>query len=487
MTAVLRLDFLDFGAVELDRVEFWRTGNRSESLVSRRGVSSSHIARTGCFAWTSAVKSLAILLVRTALSAYTSDGSPAVMEGTQKSLAASLDYALAKMPCWLLDMFGTTSAGEGLARRLFPRSNPERKRPGPVSIKVNQNMLAAKDISLFMNSSPLQSQAALESLLQRLLSSVGAQGTGEDQKEKNAQPTPLLSPSREKKDSIISFPYVCLEGTTELCVHRPTPLGDLVLNVFSREESLEFRQINHILEYEYKVRAPDSKLLTTLTSLCESRILRFAGGYYQIHGSWLASARAIIDFIRDYVQQAQSSPPAPSILKETSLGISVRFSSLGRCDEALSHVHKAFLETVPQSGSLTWSLQTAWWPLVYSDSMADFADSTNVNMTLITHNSCQLDKWVASFYQKRGVPKRSIGATYDFDFWLGGDILLWIEAESQLNTAIADRVGQTKNIDGFDVPKFSQDFLTVASPVILTVACLPSTATLLRRQILGTQ
>ncbi|MCB0344147.1 MAG: hypothetical protein KDD66_03485 [Bdellovibrionales bacterium] len=99
---------------------------------------------SGVFRWGGAVLALTQLLVRSKLSS-----SPYVLEGSAGSLASSLDAALSKPPNWLLDMFGIDSHGNSLASKLFNRSNPERKRPGPVGVALNPRQLNPVDIRVF--------------------------------------------------------------------------------------------------------------------------------------------------------------------------------------------------------------------------------------------------------------------------------------------------------------------------------------------------
>jgi hypothetical protein len=48
-------------------------------------------------------------------------------------------------------MFGCDQQGTSLARRLILRTNPERKRPGPVTLGINQLYLNPSSISVYVN------------------------------------------------------------------------------------------------------------------------------------------------------------------------------------------------------------------------------------------------------------------------------------------------------------------------------------------------
>ena len=102
----------------------------------------------GNFRWSAGVKALTLLLVRHALLVESerlenrpSDTSASV-EGEDNSPAASLDYALSKQPLWLRDMFGISAHGIPIAKLIFRRINPDRKRPGPVVIFIPRPSLA---------------------------------------------------------------------------------------------------------------------------------------------------------------------------------------------------------------------------------------------------------------------------------------------------------------------------------------------------------
>lgn len=90
------------------------------------------------FAWSSGVRALTALFLRSASTRELD--TRAVLIGDQQSVASTLDYSLAKKPAWLCDMFGVESSGSPLATRLFIRTNPERKRPGPVEIALRRAM-----------------------------------------------------------------------------------------------------------------------------------------------------------------------------------------------------------------------------------------------------------------------------------------------------------------------------------------------------------
>lgn len=76
--------------------------------------------------------------------------SPA-LQASEKGAVSALDYAISRGANWVIDMFGMDSRGTPLARRLFSRSNPERKRPGPVVISINERFMRLGDIEIFSN------------------------------------------------------------------------------------------------------------------------------------------------------------------------------------------------------------------------------------------------------------------------------------------------------------------------------------------------
>lgn len=119
--------------------------------ISVRGNGSGALEAGGSFQWSQGVRALCVLLLRGRWSQL-SDVNAASKElsGHGGSLASSLDYALGKQPNWLLDMFGVDKRGTSLARRLIRRSNPERRRPGPVVLSINSHFVPLNVIDVFV-------------------------------------------------------------------------------------------------------------------------------------------------------------------------------------------------------------------------------------------------------------------------------------------------------------------------------------------------
>jgi len=134
---------LYFEAGQLTEVRF-SDGISAETRRSIRGKSGGAYRSAGSFQWTSAVRGLALLAVRAVA------GLPdAVLKGGNASLAASLDYAISKQPMWLTEMFGCDQSGISLIRRMVLRTNPERKRPGPTVLSINERFLPITSIVVF--------------------------------------------------------------------------------------------------------------------------------------------------------------------------------------------------------------------------------------------------------------------------------------------------------------------------------------------------
>lgn len=139
----IKLTFVSDGTtVTLSKTRF-RHPLLKQELVTVRGATAPGMA--GNFRWSSGVRGLALLLVKHALAGEmgtkggAAGGPSAGIEGDEGSLAASLDYAISKQPRWLDEMFGSTPQGVPISKLLFRRINPDRKRPGPVTVFIPNN------------------------------------------------------------------------------------------------------------------------------------------------------------------------------------------------------------------------------------------------------------------------------------------------------------------------------------------------------------
>lgn len=144
----------------LDRTCFSHHGV-GEDIKAVRGKTPGAYRKLGTFQWTQAVQGMSILALRTAALAKYGCGAITVMEGYEGSPASSLDYAIGKLPVWMLDVFGADRFGLPLAKRLFRRTNPERKRSGPVSISFNENVLPPSQIEIFFDGNLVTDQEKL--------------------------------------------------------------------------------------------------------------------------------------------------------------------------------------------------------------------------------------------------------------------------------------------------------------------------------------
>ena len=154
----LTLDFMGDDQPELSQTRFCHLLLDRE-LVCIRGKTAGAYAGCSTFQWTKAVQALALLVIRSkaqVLAPVKFDGffAPHLIGGAS-SLAASLDYALDKQTTWLLEMFGWDRAGIPTARRIIHRTNPGRKRPGPVALSFSRLFLEDTALSLSLNSRPL--------------------------------------------------------------------------------------------------------------------------------------------------------------------------------------------------------------------------------------------------------------------------------------------------------------------------------------------
>ncbi len=165
--AIFSLFFLDYSLPELNATVLKHPLLPGE-IRAARGASSEEAV--GRFSWSRAVRALSIFFLnsaavlssdvnKTSTSIYHGSIEQYVMEGEADSPASALDYAISKSPQWLEDMFGVTRRGDSLLKLMIVRSNPERKRAGPVSISLNIHN--PPEIIVYLNGTRIDNSAIL--------------------------------------------------------------------------------------------------------------------------------------------------------------------------------------------------------------------------------------------------------------------------------------------------------------------------------------
>ena len=149
--------------IELVKTEV-RIAGLARTLSCIRGKTAGAYVSYGSFQWTSGVRGVCAAFLRFVISEK-SDLVDFCLVGGKGSLAASLDYALSKGPAWLGEMFGAGIAGSQLARRIFKITNPNRKRPGPVAISVNKNVVSVEQVQIYWDNKLVTDSTQLYSML----------------------------------------------------------------------------------------------------------------------------------------------------------------------------------------------------------------------------------------------------------------------------------------------------------------------------------
>lgn len=115
-----------------------------------RGKTGGAFTGRGSFHWSSAVRGMCLLAIKTAMASHGYDEDPVIF-GEQGSLAASLDYALSKETDWLVDIFGASDGEAPNFRRLFKRTNSGRKRLGPVAVSLSKYLQEKGAVEVILN------------------------------------------------------------------------------------------------------------------------------------------------------------------------------------------------------------------------------------------------------------------------------------------------------------------------------------------------
>lgn len=147
------------------RLELIKTSFKSPTLpevvVAVRGKTAGAFSTSATFQWTAAVQALSLLLLKAVIrhQSGSNDNEP-LLEGGRGSLASSLDASIYKNTSWL-DLFGSDVHGDSMSRRVLKRTNPGRRRSGPVMISLNEKVLPKQSILVFLDSKRLFDPAQL--------------------------------------------------------------------------------------------------------------------------------------------------------------------------------------------------------------------------------------------------------------------------------------------------------------------------------------
>jgi hypothetical protein len=154
------LNFLSHdGQLFLEATEFAFSGG--DVRRCSRGTNSV-LPNVGTFRWNQAVRALCILALRYSIYRESDRAEDRSLAGGAGSLAASLDYSIAKNTAWLSEVFGSDANGTLVVRKLITRQNPERKRPGPVVVAFTKKLL---DMAFYVNGEEVDSNKDLHEIL----------------------------------------------------------------------------------------------------------------------------------------------------------------------------------------------------------------------------------------------------------------------------------------------------------------------------------
>lgn len=163
--AELGLWFTTEGKLELIKTTF-KSPHLPRDILAVRSKTSGAYSTTATFQWTSAVQALSVLLLKAVHRAKVGERThEPLLEGGKGSMAASLDASLYKQTAWLSDVFGANANGDALSKRILTRTNPGRRRFGPVMVALNENILPAASIKIYLDNRPIHhADAVLECL-----------------------------------------------------------------------------------------------------------------------------------------------------------------------------------------------------------------------------------------------------------------------------------------------------------------------------------
>lgn len=441
MPISLSLSFLTDATPQLDSLEFVDSeGCRVRcSRGSFNTVASGGHLRT--FSWTRAVRALSILALRTYLARHDSSIAP-LISGVRGSLAASLDYSLSKEPQWLLDMFGVDSTGRARARKFIRRENPERKRPGPVTISFCAGLRQDACFSFYLDNcrlSPAEARVLLLNLEQQEPASTNLLESAVRAKTNTARfQVPLATP-QTNKGGVVSM-----------------SITDLIFDVIEDEGSLTIEQLHMKLRDYCRPMLPTAHIDHAIYSLLRRNLCLLEEGRLK---QSLSSAGKLGEFfcsLRDMGTNA-----GYELVGTSSRSCRFEFSSLAEMDAFLAPLYDVCVAHISTADTTWWHLNHSTWPLMRPQVECRRADTYPVfaDTKYLCRGSSPIDSWVKQFYSRMGLTGH-LGSRSPFlsDFWIIGDLFVEHLIPDKLQKGIDGFIDSFSSVDVFDNVEFERSF-----------------------------
>lgn len=430
----LKLWFSRGETTQLEKVVF-QSDTASVPLTSIRGRDVGALCQqaSGTFQWTHAVRALAVLIARAVLSSRWEVGEH-TMQGEKGSLASSLDYACSKEPQWLAEMFGVLPNGGSLARRLIRRSNPERKRPGPVTLSWNTALCPAEEITLTIGTTEVNSASALKGLCEELERDAKIVSIAQ-------QETRIIGHSRTHELPLLSRGVGGLNAT-------PFCTADLMIALIDRAGEISSTNLVVDTRQELFSNVPELLLREKIRDLTIRRIVQQQSGALSLHNDFKEfRARSIADALEC------ARRGGADVEQVTSSGVQLSFANPAASDEFTSAFYTAALARAPQESSVWWHLQHALWPLLRPEEER-YRAALFPSMRRASYScpgTSPFDLWSASFYNSLGAGTY-LGSPvlFDSNFWLVGDVVACIHGSYHTMEAIGDLLTSFRSVEEFD-------------------------------------
>lgn len=454
---MISLWFTGSTAPQLERCETHTSAQGR--LLSIRGKGNGAFGKFGSFQWSGAVRALCALLVQAKI---TEDEAQSIEQRSEEftpelshlfgeagSLAASLDYALSKGPEWIVNMFGADKSGVPFAQRLIHRSNANRKRPGPVLLRLNLALCGSENIKIFLDERELLDIPSLRQLHGNLVSSKLHPGI----EEPPSVPSPLANP-----------------------LHTETSILDTMIGLILAKRRIEKQEVREILAAEYGWLTSPLNFARLVRRLCVDGFLYEDGQVLSIAPHFAESVEKLFQNAADVDSQHENMGIAS--YGQGGARLDFRTTTIQALDTLLPELHSVCLKFQCNPNSqATWFLQHSWWPLLRPDhfSCSNLPRQGSTNLRYVSSSDSAYDRWTAEKLSKSGIIVNLADRerAMPCDSWHIENLLVVQKFEPQLRNEIHSFLSSCRRPERLDPDQFRAQFFAEQTEVQVRLMLRP--------------